>query len=54
MKYTIGDAVRFRIETGEVQEGNIQFIDRYKEIVYINSYNRWAYKVPQTKIIAKI
>ena len=56
MKYTIGDAVRFKLESGEVQEGNIKYVEksRYEEIYYINSFNRWAYKIPGKKIIAKI
>ena len=43
MKYTIGDAVRFKLESGEVQEGNIQNVvekSSYEEIYYINSFNR--------------
>ena len=54
MKYTIGDAVRFKLESGEVQEGNIQFIEKgnCEEIYYINSSNRWAYKIPGRKIIS--
>lgn len=53
MKYTIGDNVRFKLESGEVEEGNIQFIEksRYEEIFYINSFSRWAYKVPGKRII---
>lgn len=56
MKYTIGDNVRFKLESGEVQEGNIQFIEksRYEEIFYINSFSRWAYKVPGRKIISEV
>jgi len=53
MKYTIGDNVRFKLESGEVQDGNIQFIEKgkYEEIFYINSSSRWAYKVPRKRII---
>lgn len=53
MKHTIGDAVRFRLESGEVQEGNIQFIEKgnSEEIYYINS-SRWAYKISGEKIIS--
>jgi hypothetical protein len=53
MKYTIGDNVRFKLESGEVQDGSIQFIEkgRYEEIYYINSSSRWAYKVPRKRII---
>ncbi len=56
MKYTIGDNVRFMLESGEVQEGNIQFVEesRYEEIFYINSFSRWAYKVPGRKIISEV
>jgi len=44
MKYTIGDAVRFKLESGEVQKGNIKYVEKskYEEIYYINSFNRWA------------
>ena len=54
MKYTIGDAVRFKLESGEVQEGNIKYVEKskYEEIYYINSFNRWAYKIPGKKIIS--
>jgi hypothetical protein len=53
MKYTIGDTVRFKLESGEVQEGNIQFIEknRSEETFYINSFSNWAYKVSGRKII---
>ncbi len=56
MRYTIGDSVRFKLESGEVHEGNIQFIEKsgYEEIFYINSFRRWAYKVSGRKIISKI
>jgi len=55
MKYTIGDAVRFKLESGEVEEGNIQFIEKssYEEIYYINSFNKWAYKIPANKIVSQ-
>jgi len=54
MIYTIGDNVRFKLESGEVQDGNIQFIEKTKneEIYYINSSSRWAYKIPEKKIIS--
>ena len=55
MIYTIGDNVRFKLESGEVQDGNIQFIEKSKneEIYYINSSSRWAYKIPAKKIISQ-
>jgi len=53
MIYNIGDIVKFKLESGEVQEGNIKFIEKMQneEIYYINSFNRWAYKIPGKKII---
>ena len=53
MIHNIGDIVRFKLESGEVQEGNIMFIENgiYKETFYINSLSRWAYKIPREKII---
>jgi len=56
MTYTIGNNVRFKLESGEVQEGNIQFIEKstYEEIFYINSFDRWAYKISGQKIISQI
>jgi len=56
MAYTIGNNVRFKLESGEIQEGNIQFIEKskYEEIFYINSFNRWAYKISGKRIISQI
>lgn len=55
MIYNIGDSVKFKLESGEVQEGNIQFIEKsnYEVIYYINSFSRWAYKIPGKKIISQ-
>ncbi len=54
MKYTIGSNVRFKLESGEVENGNIQFIEKNcnEEIYYINSSSRWAYKIPGKKILS--
>ena len=56
MKYSIGDVVKFRLESGEVQKGNIQYIERRRgeDIVYINSFSRWAYRVPGKRIISQV
>jgi hypothetical protein len=56
MKYTIGDIVRFKLESGEVQEGNIQFVEKsiYDEIYYINGFSKWAYKIPEKKIVSRV
>ncbi len=54
MKYAKGDIVKFKLESGEVQEGDVQYIERTRrgEVLYINSFNRWAYKVPEKRIIS--
>ena len=54
MTYNLGDKVRFKLESGEVHDGNIQFIEKNKneEIYYINSSSRWAYKILGEKIIS--
>ncbi|VVB90425.1 Uncharacterised protein [uncultured archaeon] len=56
MKYAIGDIVRFKLESGEVQEGDVQFVDRSvnENILYINGFCRWAYKVPEKRIISRV
>jgi hypothetical protein len=56
MRYTIGDTVRFKLESGEVQEGNIKFIEKSncEEIFYINGFNKWAYKIPGIKIVSNV
>lgn len=56
MKYSIGDTVRFKLECGEVQKGAVQFIERdvSEEILYINGFSGWAYKVPSKRIISRI
>ena len=59
MKYSTGDTVKFRLKSGEVQEGEVIFIERRtrEDILYINSINRlnrWAYRVPEKKIISGV
>ncbi len=54
MKYSVGDSVKFKLASGEIEEGNIQFIEKsnYEDIFYINSFNRWAYKIPGKRIVS--
>ena len=56
MKYSIGDTVKFKLESGEIQEGNIQYIEkrRGEDILYINSFTKWAYKVPGKRIVSQV
>ncbi len=56
MKYSIGDTVKFKLESGEVQKGNIQYIEKKRngEILYINSFSRWAYRIPKKRVVSLI
>lgn len=56
MKYSKGDVVKFKLGSGEVQKGDIRYIETTHrgEILYINSFNRWAYKVPEKSVISRI
>jgi hypothetical protein len=56
MKYSVGDIVKFKLESGEIEKGDVQFIEekRRKKILYINSFSRWAYKVPEQRIISRV
>lgn len=56
MNYSVGDIVRFKLESGEVQEGNVQYVERNidEEILYINSFKKWAYKVPEKRVISQV
>jgi hypothetical protein len=56
MKYSKGEIVKFKLESGEVQKGDIRYIEKTPrgEILYINSFNRWAYKIPEKRVISRI
>lgn len=51
MEYSSGDIVKFQLESGEIQEGDVRFIERCRneDILFISSFNRW---VPENRIIA--
>ncbi len=56
MNYSIGDIVRFKVGTDEIQEGKVQAIEKShdEEILYIDSFSGWAYKVAQKRIISRV
>ena len=56
MKYSIGEIVRFKIGSGDVIEGNVQFVEKSADenILYINGFCGWAYKVPEKKVVSKV
>ncbi len=55
MEISTGDTVKFKLESGEVIEGDVQFIERRRieDILYISSFNRWD-RVPENRIIARV
>ncbi len=55
MKYSVGDIVKFQLESGEIQEGDVRFIDmtHNREILYINSFRGCAHKVPEKSVISR-
>jgi hypothetical protein len=56
VKYTEGDTVKFKLKSGELLEGDVIFIERSsrEDVLYINSSNRWAHRVPEKRIISAI
>lgn len=55
MKYSTGDTVKFRLKSGEVQEGEVIFIEKNRRggVLYINGFNRLAYRVDEKKVISQ-
>ncbi len=55
MEYSTGDTVKFRLKSGEIQKGDVVFIERSRrgDMVYINSANRTAYRISEKSIISK-
>ena len=56
MKYSVGDIVKFKLGSGEIEEGDVRFVEKKRsgQILYINSFSRWAYKVTEKRIIKRI
>ncbi len=56
VKYTEGDTVKFKLKSGELLEGDILFIERgpHEDILYINSSNKWTYRVPEKRILSRV
>ncbi len=54
-KYSTGDTVKFRLKSGEIQKGDVVFIERSRrgDMVYINSSDRRAYRIPEKSIISR-
>ncbi len=56
MKYTRGDVVEFNVGSDEKHKGQVQFVEENynEEILYVDSFSGWAYKVPEKRIISHI
>lgn len=55
MGYSIGDVVKFKVGSDE-HHGEVRFVDKSQQgdILYINSYSGWAYKVAEKGIVGRI
>jgi len=56
MKYMTGDVVEFKVGSNEKYRGHVRFVEEdYNEnILYVDSFSGWAYKVPEKRILSKV
>ncbi len=56
MRYSRGDVVRFKVGPNEIHEGKVQIIEENceEDILYINSFSGWAYKVTEKSVVSRI
>ncbi|MCX9026403.1 MAG: hypothetical protein OIN85_09950 [Candidatus Methanoperedens sp.] len=56
MRYSRGDVVEFKVGSNDKHTGQVQFVeeDNNENILYVNSFSGWAYKVPEKRIIGQI
>lgn len=56
MKYSSGDTVKFKLKSGEMLEGAVLFIEsrQHENVLYINGSDRWAYRVPEKRILRHV
>ena len=56
MRYCRGDIVKFKVGQKEIQEGEIQVIEKNhnEDILYINSFSGWAYKITERNVLSRI
>ena len=54
MKYSTGDTVKFRLKSGEIQEGEVIIIEKRRrgDVLYVNGFNRMAYRVDEKRVIS--
>lgn len=51
---SVGDIVKFWVGS-DIHEGEVRFVEKTssEDILYIDSFSRWAYKVPEKRIISQ-
>ncbi|MCZ7401613.1 MAG: hypothetical protein O8C61_05270 [Candidatus Methanoperedens sp.] len=56
MRYSRGDVVEFKVGSNDKHTGQVQFVeeDNNENILYVDSFSGWAYKVPEKRIISKV
>ncbi len=56
MRYSRGDIVEFKVGSNEKHTGQVRFVEEdYNEnILYVDSFGGWAYKVPEKRIISRV
>ncbi len=56
MRYSRGDVVRFKVGSNEIHEGKVQIIEKNhdEDILYINSFSGWAYKITEKSVVSRI
>jgi len=56
MRYTKGDVVEFKVGSNETHKGQVQFVeeDYNEDILYVDSFSGWAYKVPEKRIVSRV
>ena len=55
MRYSRVDVVEFKVGSNEKLTGQVRFVEEdYNEnLLYVDSFCGWAYKVPEKRIISK-
>lgn len=56
MRYSRGDVVKFKVGSNEKHRGQVRFIEEEsnENILYVDSFGGWAYKVPEKRIISRV
>lgn len=55
LKYSTGDTVKFKLRSGEIQKGEVFFVENSHsgDVLYINGFNRLAYRINKKCVISQ-